>query len=60
MNNLFKVPESGIWYVAIRCCSGFDQYGVYVKNIKVSRSQTTDESPVAVSDISCTGFAGRA
>lgn len=54
MNNLFKVPESGTWYVAIRCCSGFDQYGVYVKNIKVSRSQTTDESPVAVSDISCT------
>lgn len=54
IKGLFKVSESGTWYVAVRCCSAFDQYGVFVKNIKVSRSEVTNESPTAPAEIVCT------
>lgn len=53
VQQLFKVPESGTWYVAIRCCSGYDQYGVFVKEINVSRSQVTNQAPQTVTDLSC-------
>lgn len=54
IKRLFNVPESGTWYVAVRCCSAYDQYDVYVKNIKVSKTVVTDESPAEPSEIVCT------
>ncbi len=53
VQTLFKVEESGTWFVAIRCCSGFDQYGIYVKEINLSRAVVTNESPEEPTEIEC-------
>lgn len=54
IKRLFSVPQSGTWYVAVRCCSAYDQYDVYVKNIKVSKTVVTDDSPAEPTEIVCT------
>lgn len=54
LSALFKVPEAGTWHVALRCMSGYDQYGVFVKNINIARSKVTDDAPTAATELKAT------
>lgn len=51
-SGLFQIPAAGTYYVAVRNMSGYDQYGVFVKNINVSRTEVRNDSPSTVTGLS--------
>lgn len=54
---LFSVPEPGIYYIGIHCTSKEDQYGLWVKNIRIEDMGIVASSPEKVSGLSAEGKA---
>ena len=53
----FQVRQAGDYYIAIRCTSEGDQYGINARNFKVEDNNITLESPDVVSDLAAEGAA---
>lgn len=47
----FKVPEPGVYYIALHCTSDGYQWGVKARNFAVEDNNILSESPVAVDDL---------
>lgn len=47
----FKVPESGVYYIALHCTSDGDMFGVKASNFAIEDNNITSESPVAIDDL---------
>lgn len=54
IDGLFRVPEGGDYYIALRCKSMGLQMGVIARNFVVDRSEATFDSPAAVKEITVT------
>lgn len=49
---IFQVPEAGEWYIGIHHISPIaDAYRLYVRNFLVTKSQTSADSPAAVTEL---------
>lgn len=51
VDEIFKVPAAGVYYIALHCTSVGDQYGLRVRNISIDDNNITAESPAAVSGL---------
>ena len=55
---LFKVPEAGDWYIGIHYITDpTDAYRLYARNFLVEETNSTDNSPAAVTDLEAEGSA---
>lgn len=50
----FQVEESGVYYVGLHCVSDYDQYGVWVQDIKIENSHFTGDAPASVTEAKAT------
>lgn len=48
---LFKVPEAGAYYIGIHCTSKEDQFGLWVKNLRIENQGIGSKSPGKVTDV---------
>lgn len=51
VEDLFKVPAAGQYYVAIHCISDGDQLGVMARDFTIEDNNITGDSPAAVSNL---------
>ena len=51
---LWKVPAPGTYYIGLHCTSAGDQFGLYARNFSLIKTDITENSPAAVSDLSAT------
>ncbi|MCM1109886.1 MAG: DUF6383 domain-containing protein [Clostridium sp.] len=54
LDHLFKVPEAGVYYIALRCVSAPEQYALLAGDFRVSDTGATDASPAAVTSLTAT------
>ncbi|MDE6410741.1 MAG: hypothetical protein K2K81_10955 [Muribaculaceae bacterium] len=57
ISGLFSIKQPGAGYIALHSISDPNQYGIQIRNIKVSRTEIVADSPSAVGDLSGKGMA---